>query len=101
MRITPTRRPDLAIEIARRSNTRLEIAAKIDDGVTGFIVDSVDEAVDAGTVSANWTGRAVAKHSSCASPPRAWPTSTSRSTRSCWRRRVKAQRRASSSVEFF
>ncbi|MGF6612620.1 hypothetical protein OKW45_007608 [Paraburkholderia sp. WSM4175] len=47
MRIAPTRRPDLAIEIARRSNTRLEIAAKIDDGVTGFIVDSVDEAVDA------------------------------------------------------
>ncbi|MEX3897809.1 glycosyltransferase family 4 protein [Paraburkholderia sp. BR10954] len=31
-RIARTKRPDLAIEIARRANARLEIAAKIDDG---------------------------------------------------------------------
>jgi glycosyltransferase involved in cell wall biosynthesis len=31
-RIAPTKRPDLAIEIARRANLRIEIAAKIDDG---------------------------------------------------------------------
>ena len=63
--------------IAWRSGSVPEV---IEDGVTGFVVDSIDEAVQAVERVAGLSRHACRRCSRSASTPRAWPGTTWRST---------------------